>query len=60
MRKECSQWLNLARNYRRSGLTDKVREYCEKVLEKYPDSEYSREARKLLDELEEDPLLAAR
>jgi tetratricopeptide (TPR) repeat protein len=60
MKKDCSQWLNLARNYLRSGLRDKAREYCEKILEGYPDSEFAAEARALLEELDEEFRFGAR
>jgi serine protease Do len=44
----CAAWLNMADNFQRSGLPDKAREYLQKVIETYPDSEAAKKAREML------------
>jgi hypothetical protein len=44
----CKSWLNMAENFRRSGLPDKAREYLQKIIDTYPDTEQAKEAREIL------------
>jgi len=47
----CRGWLSLARSYARAGRKDKAREYLQKIIEEYPESEYTAQARKELAKL---------
>jgi HEAT repeat protein len=46
--KECKSWLTMARNYAANGMTGKAREYLDRIVDTYPDSEWAAEARKML------------
>jgi tetratricopeptide (TPR) repeat protein len=45
--------LATARNYVENKMFDKARQLCEEVLEKYPNTEYAEEAKKILDEIKQ-------
>jgi thiol-disulfide isomerase/thioredoxin len=50
--KECKGWLSMARNFASAGLPDKARPFLEQIIQKYPDTDYAREARDLLAKIE--------
>ena len=41
MDNDCKSWLSMAENYLTAGLTDKAKPLLEKVIAKYPDSDYA-------------------
>ncbi|MHC4915316.1 MAG: tetratricopeptide repeat protein, partial [Planctomycetota bacterium] len=41
----CASWFAMAGNYRKAGMTDGARRYLNRIIEKYPDSEWARRAR---------------
>ena len=44
-RKDCLGWLSMARNYTKTGSKDKAREYYDRILKTYPDSEFAQTAK---------------
>jgi thiol-disulfide isomerase/thioredoxin len=46
--KDCKGWLALARNFIKAGLKDKAKSYLDMVIQKYPDTDYAKEAKELL------------
>jgi len=48
---DCKGWLAMADNYVKAGFNDKAKPYLQKVIEKYPASEYAATAKKKLAEL---------
>jgi TolA-binding protein len=46
--KDCKAWLALARNFMKAGLKDKAKSYLDQVIQKYPDTDYAKEAKELL------------
>jgi thiol-disulfide isomerase/thioredoxin len=46
--KDCKGWMSMAKNFIKSGLPEKARPYLEQVVQKYPDSDYAKEAKELL------------
>jgi len=44
---ECKGWLSMARNYIRAGMPEKAIPYLKKVIERYGDTEYAKQAREL-------------
>ena len=47
--KDCLGWISMAKNFIKAGHGDKAAPYLEKVIGKYPDTDYAKEARQLLD-----------
>jgi thiol-disulfide isomerase/thioredoxin len=46
--KDCKGWMSMARGFIKSGMPEKAKPYLEKVIQKYPDSDYAKEAKELL------------
>ena len=46
--KQCKSLLSMARNYLKAGMPEKAKPYLEEVIEKFPDTAYAEEAKKLL------------
>jgi TolA-binding protein len=46
--KDCKGWMSMAKNLVKAGLSEKARPYLEQVVQKYPDSDYAKEAKELL------------
>lgn len=44
-RRECEGWLKSADNYAKNGMADKAREVLKKLIDKYPDTEYAKQAK---------------
>ena len=53
--RECKKCLNMAENYLRAGLTDKARQYLQRILDRYPDTPWAAKARKRLAEIKPGP-----
>ena len=53
--KDCKAWLALARNFMKAGLKDKAKSYLDQVIQKYPDTDYAKEAKELLASLAKAP-----
>ena len=41
----CASWFSMAGNYRKAGMTDGARRYLNRIIEKYPKSEWAAKAR---------------
>ena len=46
--KDCKGWLSMARNFINAGMNDKARPYLDKVIAKYPDTDFAKEAAEML------------
>ena len=46
--KDCKGWLSMARNFMKAGLKDKAKSYLDQVIQKYPDTDYAKEAKEML------------
>ena len=46
--RECRSWLQMADNYQKAGLVDKAREYLQKILDKYADTDWGVKAKERL------------
>jgi predicted esterase/outer membrane protein assembly factor BamD (BamD/ComL family) len=46
--RECKGWLSTADNYIANNMTDKAKPYLQKILDKYPNSQWAPEAKKRL------------
>jgi S1-C subfamily serine protease len=44
----CAGWLNMAENFRANRAPDKAREYLQKIIDTYPNTEGARKAREIL------------
>ncbi len=44
--RECRAWLSMAENFQKAGSPDKAKEYLQKILDKYADTEWGAEAKK--------------
>lgn len=51
-KRECEGWLSMARSYMKNGYEEEARGYLEKILQKYPETEYAEEARRMLAEMD--------
>ncbi|MBE3098497.1 MAG: redoxin domain-containing protein [Planctomycetes bacterium] len=49
--KDCKGWMSMAKNFIKAGLLEKARPYLEQVVQKYPDSDYAKEAKELLQKM---------
>jgi tetratricopeptide (TPR) repeat protein len=49
--KDCTRWLNLAKNFISNNVPDRAKVYLEKVIQTYPGTSYARQAQELLDKL---------
>jgi predicted esterase len=50
--RECQAWLNLAENYLRAKKPEKAKEYLDKIIDKYGDTDWGAKARKRLGEMD--------
>jgi hypothetical protein len=50
--KECLGWLSMARNFAKAGMPAKATPYLKKVMEKYPDTDFARQAKEMLAKIE--------
>ena len=50
--RECSGWLSMARNFLKAGLPAKAAPYLTKVTEKYPDTDFAKQAKEMLAKIE--------
>ena len=48
METDCKGWMKMADNYLNAGFKDKAAPYLQKIVDKYPTSEYAKEAKKKL------------
>jgi tetratricopeptide (TPR) repeat protein len=48
---QCRRWIELARNLIANKKADQARQYLWRIIDKYPDSEHAKTARKMIDEL---------
>ena len=48
---DCKGWMSLADNYARSGMNAKAREYLNKIIDKYADTDWATKARARLDKI---------
>jgi thiol-disulfide isomerase/thioredoxin len=46
--RECLGWLSMARNFAKAGMPAKAAPYLQKVLEKYPETDYAEQAKEIL------------
>ncbi len=46
--KDCKGWLSMARNFIKAGMTGKARPYLDKVIVRYPDTDFAKEAGEML------------
>jgi thiol-disulfide isomerase/thioredoxin len=46
--KDCKGWMSMARNFINAGLPDKAKPFLDQIIQKYPDSDYAKEAKELL------------
>jgi len=46
--KDCRRWMMMAKNYIANRRTDKARQYLEKIITTYPDSEHAKKAQEML------------
>lgn len=53
--KDCKGWISMARNYIKAGMPDKARPYLERVIQKYPDTPYAKDAQEILATLVKEP-----
>lgn len=51
MEMDCKGWLSMADNYAKAGFKEKARPYLQKVIDKYPSTEYAAAAKRKLAEL---------
>ncbi|MFA7236504.1 MAG: alpha/beta hydrolase-fold protein [Phycisphaeraceae bacterium] len=49
---ECKEWLAMARNLLAAGRKHLAKPYLQKVIDKYPDTDYAAEAKKMLEEIQ--------
>jgi len=49
--KDCKGWMSMARNFIKTGLPDKARPFLDQVIQKYPDTDYAKEAKELLQKM---------
>lgn len=49
--RDCRGWLSLADNYAKNGLKDKAREFLQKVIDKYGDTDWGAQAKERLKQL---------
>jgi len=49
--KDCKGWLSMARNFIKAGMTGKARPYLDKVIAKYPNTGFAKEAGEMLAEM---------
>ena len=49
--RDCRSWLSMADNFIQAGRTDKAREYLMKIIDKYPDTEWARQAKERMNKL---------
>ena len=49
--RDCRGWLQMADNFAKAGVKDRAREYLQKVLDTYPDTEWAKEAKEGLKKL---------
>jgi thiol-disulfide isomerase/thioredoxin len=50
--KDCKGWMSMAKNLVKAGLSEKARPYLEQVVQKYPDTDYAKEAKELLQKMD--------
>jgi cytochrome c biogenesis protein CcmG/thiol:disulfide interchange protein DsbE len=50
--KDCKGWLSMARNFIKAGMNDKAKPYLEKVIAKYPGTDFAKEAAEMLARIE--------
>ena len=53
--RKAREYLGLAQNYFKAGLTDRAREYCQKILSECPQAPQAADARALLDSMKSGP-----
>jgi len=46
--KDCKGWLSMARNFLKADMPAKAAPYLKKVIEKYPDTDFARQAKEML------------
>lgn len=49
--KDCKGWMSMARNFIKTGLPEKARPFLDQVIQKYPDTDYAKEARELIQKM---------
>jgi len=49
--KDCLGWLSMAKNFIKAGHGDKAKPYLSKVIGKYPNTDYAKEAGQLLEKV---------
>jgi len=49
--RDCRSWLSMADNFIQAGLPDKAREYLKKIIDKYPDTEWGKQAKERINKL---------
>jgi len=50
--KDCKGWLSMARNFLKADRPAKAEPYLKKVIENYPDTDFARQAKEMLDTIE--------
>ena len=53
--KDCKGWLSMARSFIKAGMPEKARPYLERVIEKYPDTDFAQQAKDMLATLVKEP-----
>jgi len=49
--RDCRSWLSMADNFIQAGHPEKAREYLKKIIDKYPDTEWGRQAKERMNKL---------